>query len=178
MVSETNAIPTENLERIDQRLGDDTEYRLIQDGKVAGAAGWAVRAAANSFMCTVAQSQTAGTLAMPLPNLKKGDKIIGFDIIGQIDSGGNTATLDCQLYESLPVLGASTHTAITGTDMTQVSVSADTKLSKANTRKSFTEQYQKVVAEDAAYFALLTATTGATTDIEVIGLILHVKPAR
>lgn len=164
-------------ERWDNRWGDPVEKRIIQDGKVGGTSGWTVRAAADSFMATMAQNGTAGTLVVPLPNLKKGDVLVGYDIIGQIDSAGNTVTLDCQLYESLPVAAGSTHTAIEGTSMDQVSVTADTKLSSGNARKLF-DNAEKTVAEDAAYFALITGTTGGTTDVEFLGLVLHVRPAR
>jgi len=163
-------------EVMNSRFGSGVEERLYQDGKVGGTAGWTVRAAADSFMATVAASQTAGTLVIPLTGLKVGDELRGYHLLGQVDSAGNTVTVDAQLYVSEAVAAASTHTALTGTDMTQLSVTADTKMNALNANKDFAAANRVTVQADKAYFALVTVTTAGTTDVELIGFVLHVRP--
>lgn len=156
----------------------EIEKILYQDGKVGGAAGWTVRAAANSFMATVAASQAAGTLVVPLPGLNEGDQIVGFHLNGQIASEGNDVEVDAALYESLPVAAASTHTAVTGFSMDQLVVAENTAMTEANTQKRVSEANVKTVKRNAAYFVLLTVTTNASTDVELLSVCLHVKRAR
>lgn len=167
-----------STERTNSRLDTPVEKRIIQDGKVGSAAGWTVRAGAASFMSTLAASKTADDLIVPLVGLKAGDVIVGYHLVGQVESGGNTATVDCALYESLPAAAASTHTILAGTSMTQLSVATDTKMSVANTKKTIESFSHKTVLEDAAYFARILGTTAASTDVEFLGLVLYVKPAR
>jgi len=162
-------------EHWNDRFGDGIEKILYQDGKVGGAAGWTVRAAASTWMSTVAASQTAGILIMPLPGLRVGDLIVGYHLLGQIESAGNAVTLDAALHEFVPAAAASASAALSGTDMTQVSVTADTKLDINNTETKLTTANRVRVQQDRTLFALLTATTLGSTDIELLGLVLHVK---
>lgn len=164
-------------EVMNSRFGSGEVKRIFQDAKVGATSSWTVRAGADSFMATLAASSTAdATLVFPLHGLHVGDVITGYHLIGQIDSAGNAVTLDAQLYESLAVAAASTHTGKTGTAMTQLSVTADTKVNELNAVKKFAAADLVTVAEDAAYFVLVDATTLASTDIELLGLVLHVKP--
>lgn len=167
-----------STEKWNSRFGSGIEKVFYQDGKVGATSGWTVRAGADTWMSTVAASQTAGTLVVPLPGLQEGDVIVGYHLLGQIDSAGNAVTLDAQLYEFVPAASGSAAAALTGTDMTQISVSADTKVDELTATKAFAGTAEVTVARDRTYFALLTATTGATTDIELLGLMLHVKKAR
>lgn len=162
-------------EQWNNRFGNGIEKILYQDGKVGATAGWTVRAAADTWMATVAASQTAGTLVIPFAGLRVGDLITGYHLLGQIDSGGNAVTLDAALYEFVPAVAASAASALSGTSMTQVSVTADTKLDVNNTEKKLTEANWIEVQQDRTLFALLTATTLGTTDIELLGLVLSVK---
>lgn len=162
-------------EQWNNRFGNGIEKILYQDGKVGATAGWTVRAAADTWMATVAASQTAGTLVIPFAGLRVGDLITGYHLLGQIDSAGNAVTLDAALYEFVPAVAASAASALSGTSMTQVSVTADTKLDVNNTEKKLTEANWIEVQQDRTLFALLTATTLGTTDIELLGLVLSVK---
>lgn len=165
-----------SYDRINSRFGDTIEERIYQDGKVGGASGWAVRAAANSWMSTVAASQTGATLVIPLHGLKKGDRIVGYHLLGQIESGGNTASLNCKLVRGTPVAADSDFSDIPGTSMTQLSAAADKAIVRANTYTKF--KVPVVVDSDHTYMAQLTATTGSGTDIQLLGLVLHVEPLR
>ena len=162
-------------EQWNDRFGDGIEKILYQDGKVGATAGWTVRAAADTWMSTMAQNGTGSTLVLPLPGLQVGDLIVGYHLLGQIDSAGNTVTLDVDLREFVPAVGASAAAALSGTGMTQVSVSADTKLDINNTQKKLTDANRVRIREDRSLFALITGTTGATTDVELLGLVLYVK---
>ena len=68
-------------------------------GIVGGAAGFTVRAAANTALATCAASQTAATFVIPVYGLTVGRAITGFSLVGQIESAGNTATVDAALWK-------------------------------------------------------------------------------
>ncbi len=127
--------------------------------KVGGSAGWVLGAANDlPYVATMAAGQTGGTLVVPLDGLKIGDIITGFTINAQVESAGNTVTIDAALRAVTNVAAEPTDAAI-GTGMSQVSVIADTAVSQSKT--GLTE----VVALGKSYYLLITATTGASCDI-------------
>lgn len=127
--------------------------------KVGTTAGWVLGAANNlPYVATMAASQTAGTLVVPLDWLKIGDTITGYTINAQVESGGLAVTIDCALRAVTNVAAEPTDAAI-GTGMTQVSVIADTAVSQTKTG------HTEVVAVGKSYYLLITATTLASTDI-------------
>lgn len=164
-------------ERMNVRFDDPVEKRIYQDAKLGASSDtWVVRAAANTWLSTVAASKTAATLIIPLTGLKVGDVITGYDLIGQIESGGNTVTLDAALRKHTAAAADVDDAAVTGGSMTQVSVTADTTLNADNTKLTLASPV--TVANDQTFYLLLTATTAASTDIALQGARLYVKPAR
>jgi hypothetical protein len=133
--------------------------KQVTRAKVGAAAGWVLGAANNlPYVATMAASQTAGTLVIPLDGLKIGDTITGFRIVAQVESAGGAVTIDAALRAVTNVAAEPTDAAI-GSGMTQVSVTADTAASQAKT--GLTE----VVTSGKSYYLLVTATTAASTDI-------------
>jgi hypothetical protein len=132
-------------------------------------AGWVLDAADDKSLATLPQSQTAEIVIVPITvPLKIGWTITGWTINGQIDSGGNAATLDGKLYKHTEAT-AGEATAAIGSGMTQLSKTADYKV--VDGESSLTE----VVAADESYFLLITGTTGATTDIEIASITMTVS---
>ena len=126
--------------------------------KVGGTAGWVVAAATDlPYVATMAASQTAGTLVIPIDGLHIGDTITGFKIVSQIESAGNAVTIDAALRAVTNVAADPTDASIGA--ITQVSVTADTASAAAKT--GLTE----VVTSGKSYYLLVTATTLASTDI-------------
>jgi hypothetical protein len=137
-------------------------------GKAGTTAGWVVKAASNIDLATVPASQTASTLVVPIPELKRGNRIVGFSLIGQIESAGNAVTLDADLRKESAV-AADVADASVGT-MTQVSVTADTALTTTNTQKDLTTD--ELVEDGENFYMKLTATTGASTDIALQSIVI------
>lgn len=150
--------------------------RIYQQAKVGATAGWTVNAGVDTFMATCAQNGTSSTLIVPLPGLEVGDRIVGHHMIGQIDSAGNAASIAAKITEFAALAAASVATDKTGTTGTTLSVTADTAMTETNTKKTFDTDNEVVVEDGKTYFAVVTATTGGTTDIELLGLVLHIKP--
>lgn len=126
--------------------------------KVGTTAGWTVGAANDlGTVATMAAGGTAATLVLPIDGLHIGDTITGFKIVAQIESGGNTATLDADLRALTNVAADATDASIGS--MTQVSVTADTAVAQEKT--GLTE----VVTSGKTYYLLITGTTAASTDI-------------
>jgi hypothetical protein len=135
------------------------EKQIATRAKVGGTAGWVLGAANDlPYVATMAASQTAGTLVIPIDGLKIGDTITGFRIVAQVESGGNAVTIDAVLRAVTNVAAEPTDAAI-GTGMTQVSVTTDTAVSA--TKTGLTE----TVTSGKSYYLLITATTLGSTDI-------------
>lgn len=140
--------------------------------KVGGTAGFVVAAAANIALVTCPASQTGSKLVVPMPDLKVGDRITGFHLVGQIESAGNAVTLDAELRKHTAA-AADVADASVGS-ITQLSVTADAIMGATNTRKAALDV---VVAEDETYYVLITATTLASTDIALQAVAIEVIPA-
>jgi hypothetical protein len=87
-------------------------------------------------------------------------------VYGQIESAGNTVTLDAALRAQTNVAADPTDASIGS--ITQVSVTADTAMAAAKTGLTET------VSASKAYYILVTATTAASTDIRLLGYTLTV----
>jgi hypothetical protein len=137
---------------------DSVTRQINGRAKVGTTAGWTVGAANNlPYVGTVAASQTASTLVLPLDGLTIGDVITGFKVIAQVESAGGTVTLDADLRAVTNVAADPTDASIGA--MTQVSVTADTAVAQSKTGLTET------VTSGKTYYLLLTATTAASTDI-------------
>jgi len=140
-------------------------------GRVGAVAGWVLSAATTQgYVATMAASQAAGTLIVPIEGLWIGDTITGFTINAQIESAGGTVTLDAILRATTNVAADPTEADI-GTTMTQVSVTADT--ASVTSKTGLTE----VVAAGKSYYLLITGTTAAATDIILLNSAITVTTA-
>lgn len=153
--------------QVNDRIEFDSKGRSIRPNytiqiaagaKVGAGSGWAVAAGNNlPYLATMAASQTAGTLIIPISGLHLGDTITGFRVVAQVESAGGTVTLDGDLRAVTNVAAEPTDASI-GT-ITQVSVTADTAVSAEKT--GLTE----VVVSGKTYYLKLTGTTAASTDV-------------
>lgn len=151
------------------------QVRIINtEGKVGATAGWTLGGGTvdTGLMATMPASQTAGTLVVPIPGLKVGDTITAFHLIGQIESAGGAVTLDADLRK-MTAAAADVTDASVG-DITQISVTADTAITSANSAVS---GLAEVVAADETFYVLLTGTTAGTTDIALQGIAITVTEA-
>lgn len=136
-------------------------YKIGVGAKVGTTSGWTVGAANNlGTIGTVAASQSAATLVVPVVGLHVGDTITGFRVVASINSAGGTVTLDADLRKMTVAAGASATDASVAT-MTQVSVTAATASNSTKTGLS------EVVAAGTRYYFLITATTAGSTTIEL-----------
>jgi hypothetical protein len=145
--------------------GKKLVFNVSKGSKVGATSGWSVGAAADTALVTLPASQTASTLVMPVHFEDSGKKIIGFYLVGQIESGGNAVTLDCVLKKHSPE--AADVATSTIASMTQVSVVADTALTDSNT---ITDVRDEVIDANATYFFLVTGTTLGSTDVALQGI--------
>jgi hypothetical protein len=139
--------------------------------KVGATAGWTVGGGGvnTGLTATMAAGGTAATLVVPIPGLKVGDTITGFHLIGQIESAGNTATLDADLRKHTAAAADPSDASVGA--ITQISVTADTAITSANSTKA---SLAEVVAADETFYVLLTGTTAASTDIALMGIAVTV----
>ena len=126
--------------------------------KVGTTAGWTI-AAANDlpYVGTLAASQTASTLVLPIDGLHIGDTVTGFTINAQVESAGGIVLIDADLRAVTNVAAEPTDASIGG--ITQQSLTADTAVAVSKT--GLTE----VVTAGKTYYWLITSTTAASTDV-------------
>jgi len=145
------------------------QYVCSTAGARAGAtAGWVVTGA-DVGQATLPASQTASTMVIPvnLP-LKVGSTITAYSIIAQIESAGQTVTIDAALYKITNAAGDPTSADIGS--ITQVSVTADTASAASKTLAA-----PEVVAAGETFYLLITATTGSLTDIQFQGYTMTIS---
>ena len=164
MTNKTLTNPT--IDRVSQ------VYYYNHHAKVGGTAGWTVNAANDlGTLGTVAASQTAGTLVVPLTGLKVGWSITAFGLVGQIESAGGAVTVDANL-RSLTAADADVTDASVAPTMTQISVTADDTIEAANSSTTLTTA--ETVAAGVTYYLLVTVTTAASTDVVLQGVTLTI----
>ncbi len=144
------------------RASQSYTYALAKAG---AAAGWTVNAGANLWTTTMAQSQTSGTLVIPITGLHVGDIITNAHLVGQVESGGNNVVIELELRKITAAASAVTD-AIVGSRKTVATLTADTILSAANTAIG---TQAETVGADETFYILVYATTAATTDIDLMG---------
>jgi len=157
------------------QVAANTKKRIINaagQAKAGATTGFVVAVADNVALVTCPASKTAATLVIPIPQLKEGDVINGFHLVGQIESAGGTVTVDADLRVQTAA-AADVVDASVGA-ITQLSVIADTVMSASNTEKKFLNQ---VVGANESYYVLVTATTAASTDIALQAVALNVTEA-
>lgn len=147
-----------------KRPGQTKIFPISGLAKAGATAGWVVAGASDTCLATLPAGSTASTMVMPIA-LPLGCTITGFYLTGQIESGGNTATLDADLRKHTAA-AADVADASVGT-ITQLSVTADAIVSSANAGVT---GLSEVVAADETFYVLITGTTGVATDIALQGL--------
>lgn len=144
---------------------------ITNGGKVGGTAGFTVGAANNvGRMATVAASQSGAKLVVPIDNLKVGWQITGFGALGQIQSVGGAVTLDLELRKL--GIAAADITDASVTTMTQLAVTAQTAVGPSNAIKTLTTA--EVVGNGQIFYLIVTVTTAASTDVDLMGLFVDV----
>lgn len=143
-----------------------TLQKLLQarGAKVGGTSGAVVNAADNkNSLARVPASQTASTIVVPLDNLKVGDIITAFHLVGQIESAGGTVTVDAELRKQTAAAADLADASVSS--MTQLSVTADTIMSASNTAKTLASA--DTVGADETFYVLITVTTAGSTDVDL-----------
>ena len=140
--------------------------------KVGATSGWSVGGGAVNIgrLATCPASQTGSTLVVPLTCLEVGDQIEGFYLQGQIESAGNTVTLDANLRSF--TVGTADMVDASVASMTQISKTADFAIDRAGSLKT---GFAETVTAAKSYYMLLTATTGASTDIDLGAVVLVIR---
>jgi hypothetical protein len=147
--------------------------RMLQRAKVGGTAGAVVNAADNKNSAVrVPASQTAATIIFPIEGIPNVSRIKSYTLVGQIESAGNTVTVDCELRYQEAAAADNTDNSVSSSSITQVSATADTALSSTNAKKTFSESLPEL-EDDRTYYFKITITTGASTDVDILGILLE-----
>jgi len=161
-----------NADQFNENVSSSREIMLTGPAKTGAttSVGWVVADAVTDIgeLATLAASATADTLIVSVTGLLIGDTITAFSVNGQIESGGNAATVDAQLYKNTITAAANVGAGL-GSGITQVSVTADSVFAESESGLTQT------VAIGEAYYILVTATTGASTDVALTSCTVTVE---
>ena len=151
---------------IDSTSGSFARQKTLNIPAAAGRAGGTatvgyVNTGTDATAVTLAASATADTWVIPLTGLLVGDVITSFRITGQIESAGGAVTVDANLRKMVGAVADPTDASVDS--ITQISVTADTEIDDAKSGLSAT------VASGEVYYILVTSTTAASTDIQLLG---------
>ena len=144
---------------------------ICGNAKVGATAGWVITAGTNIAHATLPASQTGSTLVIPISGLEIGDTLTAVDMHGQVESAGNVASTTISIRKITTAAAAITDAEL-GTD--QASFAADTIMSGANLGVS---GLTEVLAANESLYVLLTATTAASTDIDLTHMVVSVTRA-
>jgi hypothetical protein len=133
-------------------------------GKVGATAGFASNT--DDGLVRVPASQTTSTWVIPLVGLNLGDRITAVRALGQVESAGNNVTVLLDVAKTTGAAGDFSEVAM-GTQQTTGALTADTLISAAILEVT---GLTEVVAQLEHFFALITVTTGVTTDVAIAGV--------
>ncbi len=145
---------------------------ICGNAKVGATAGWVITGGTNICHATLPASQTGSTLVVPITGLHIGDTLVGVSLMGQVESAGNTATISLDVRKLTNVAADNTDASL-GTDNTN-NFTADGVISSTNVAVTGLSQ---VMSEGITVYALVTATTAASTDIDLTGMLVTVSRA-
>jgi hypothetical protein len=151
------------------RAGRQIIIPVCGNAKVGATAGWVITGGTNKNSATLPASQTASTLVIPISGLEVGDTVTAVDVVGQVESAGGNVTLSMDVRK-LTAAAEDLTDASLATDNVGTLV-ADTVLSSANLGVT---GLTEVLAATEALYVLLTGTTAASTDIDVMSLVVTV----
>lgn len=119
-------------------------------------------------MVTCPASQTAATFVIPL-SLKQGDIITAWALLGQIESAGNTITVDGSLRSLTTATADVVDTEIVA--IPQLSKTADYAIATSDAASGFSH----TVIAGNTYYILVTVTSAAATDLALQGAALQLS---
>lgn len=128
-------------------------------------AGWVIDADNALPLATLPATQTSEVLLIPISGLWVGDTVTEVAVVGQVESAGNNVTLTLDVRK-VTAAAADITDASLGTDGSGT-LTSDTILSSANLAVT---GLTEVLAADEMLYATITATTGNSTDIALMGL--------
>ena len=126
-----------------------------------------VKTGVDTNIVTLAQNATADTWVVHLPAFHQNDIITAIGICGQIESGGNAVTIDYELKEATAVATGTTFASIQAG--TQVAKSADYLVDETTALAT-----PHTCTGGELLFMLVTVTTAATTDVELLHVSLTI----
>jgi len=135
-------------------------------GKAGTGAGYTATAL-DTGLVTMPASTGASMWLIPIHGLKVGDIITAMTINGQLESAGNANVVDADLRALTAVAAGSTDASVGA--IAQVSVTADTILAESVTGLTHT------IAAGKSYYVLVTGTTLALTDQEILSIDITVN---
>lgn len=143
----------------DYLFGERKQLVGVAGAKAGATAGWVVAAGDDISLATAPKNLTSSTLVIPLADLRVGDCIRGFHLVGRLGATALNATvLDASIRKQTAAAASIADASVLA--MTQISVTANTVLDASTTETRVSAASADVlVAAGVTYYLLLTLTT-------------------
>ncbi len=145
---------------------------VMGNAKVGTTSGWVITAGTLISHATLPAGVTGAQLIIGVEGLHVGDVLQAVAAVGQIESGGNTVSCTMDVRTLTADAVAALTDGSLGTDQLGATI-ADTLLTDDNGTLKVSGLAYTVVAISQVY-VVLTATTQASTDIDISHLVLTV----
>jgi hypothetical protein len=148
--------------------------------KVGASAGFVVDAADNLASIGRLPQSENGTLVVPISGLNAGSRIQGGHLVGVIESTAGVGTQVTWQLRKTTAVAANPSDALVSAIVDTLDVAADTVMGPTNTAldpivgADAAGADGELVVEGAMYYALITGTTAASNDIDLLGVALIV----
>lgn len=137
-------------------------------GKAGSTSGWTTSTANIGVIGNLPADKTGSTFLVPISGLEVGDVITGIHMIGQIEAGGGTGSVQADLRRLTAVASDVTDASV---QTLSVSTSSDLALTSANASTLSTPE---TVSGLETFYVLLTATTNSNCDIALQAIALTI----
>lgn len=169
-----------DLEIVRSLIRKDRRFVIPADGGKAGTGttGW-VRATgatggSDLVAITLAASLTDCKWNLPLRELVIGDRIRGVYLVGQVESAGNNVVINVDLRRMQ--YGTTDNADGSIKDRTLTTITADARLDESNSMV-IVDDKGVLVQNGDLFYVCVKATTGALTDISLLGVVVVVDQA-
>jgi hypothetical protein len=140
-------------------------------GRAGTTGGW-TNTGTNMNEALLPQNQTTSTFTIPVNGLEVGDTIVSFQPVAQMESGGNAVS-----FTTATALRKLTNAAADPVDSSVQAISAISKTADYATSSTDSTALTTpdLVETGESFYFLVTGTTGASTDIRLLGFEVVVR---
>jgi hypothetical protein len=143
----------------------------VGNSKIGATGGWDIFPALDSSYIQLSGQNSWSTVSISVPAMQEGDVIIGYHLIGRIETAGDNASLEFALCKIRPFQNYMSGSGVQGIGGQAISVSAESNLLLSNLnagRSGFSE----VVDGTETFAVMITGSSSGAAIIQITGVAI------